>query len=169
MIRKIIFILSVLGTFNYGMAQSMSFSRVGSVGAFSDRGYVASLAISFNKVAECVKLNTGVSLFGSSIGQREFFVSCAPSSVDEYLDFTLYPNPVVNYTRLVAAGTVSSLNQYLLAIIDATGRLVWKEKVTASDLRSGHILKIAHFSAGNYFLRVEGSGFSRVIPFVKVH
>ena len=166
---RFVFILVVSCIFNACIAQSLSFSRVGSIGGFFDGGYVASLAISFNKATECVKLNTGVSLFGTALGQREFIVSCKPNAADVLLDFKLFPNPVVTYARLVATGISASFNQVNLSIIDASGRVLWREKVDVSSLRTGFVLKIGHFSAGNYFLRVDANGFNKVIPFVKVH
>lgn len=163
------FILVVSCIFSNCIAQSLSYSRVGSIGGFSDQGYVASLAICFNKASECVKLNTGVSLFGSTLGQRDFVVSCTKNSADENLEFNLFPNPIITYARLVATGISVSLNQVNLSVVDASGRVLWREKVYANILRTGYVLKIGHFLAGNYFLRVDASGFSKVIPFVKVH
>lgn len=166
---RFVFILVVSCFFNVCIAQSLSFSRVGSIGGFSDRGYVASLAICFNKATECVKLNTGVSLFGAALGQREFFISCKTFSAEEPLDFNLFPNPVVSYARVVATGITVSLSQVSLSIVDASGRVLWREKVDAGSLRTGYVLKVGHFLAGNYFLRVDANGYNKAIPFVKVH
>lgn len=162
-------ILVILCIFSNCIAQSLSFTRVGSIGRFSDRGYVASLAICFNKASECVKLNTGVFLFGSTLGQRDFVILCKTNSTDENLEFNLFPNPVVTYARLVATGISLSLHQVNLSLVDASGRVLWREKVDANSLRTGYVLKLGHFLAGNYFLRVDVSGISKVIPFVKIH
>lgn len=161
MMLRFVFILAVSCIFNYCFAQSMSFSRVGCVGSLADGGYVASLPVSFNSVADCIKLNTGVSLFGSTLGHKEFVVFCKPVSADENLEIQLYPNPVVSYTRLVATGVDLSLSQVNLTIVDAAGRVVWREKVYGTALRTGYVLKIGHFSAGNYFLRVDAWGLIR--------
>jgi len=169
MMIRYVFILVYLCISNFCMAQSLSFSRVGSIGTFSDGGYVSSLAISFNRNAECVKLNTGVSLFGSLLGQKEFVVFCKAVSAGEDIEFNLYPNPVVTYTRLVATGMSIAMTQLDMTIVDALGRLVRREKLQASGLRTGYVLNVGSLSAGNYFLRVEASGFNKVIPFVKVH
>lgn len=162
----ILLIFHVLGT---SYAQSVSFFRVGSLGTFPGGGYVASLATSFNSTEACIKLNTGVSLFGGSLGQYEFVVACKPQSLEEVLEFTLFPNPVVNYTRLVAKGISASVSKVNLIIIDAVGRVVWKELFQATLLRTGFVLRLSALSAGNYFLQVNAGGFTKIIPFVKVH
>lgn len=166
---RFIFILVVSCIFKTCFAQPISFSRVGSIGSFSDGGYVACLAVSFNTASECVKLNTGVSLFGATLGQREFIVSCKTNAANEPFDFALFPNPVVTYARLVARGNSSMFNRVNLSIVDASGRILWREKVDVNSLRTGLVLNIGHFSAGNYFLRLEVSAFVKVLPFVKVH
>lgn len=166
---KFIFIVLFLLTFlPRSNAQSISFSRVGSIGQLSLGGYASSLATSFNNSVDCIKLNTGVTLFNGLFGQNEFFSSCKPVVSVESLEFNLFPNPVINYTRLVASGIPSSLTTMSLVVVDALGRTILRTKLDSRVLRAGYVINASGFLSGNYFLRVYGDGLSRVIPFVKV-
>lgn len=149
-------------------SQSMSFSRIGSLGALAGTNYTASLAASFNNASECIKLNTGVALFAGTMGKKEFVAICKPLLVEEKIEFTLFPNPVENYTRLVATGLPVSLDQIQVIIVDAAGRTVLSEKIACSRLRTGYSFYLNRLSAGNYFLRIYANGLTRIIPFVKV-
>ena len=168
MMKFILYMLFILSSFFISNAQSISFSRVGSIGQLSSGGYASSLATSFNNSVDCIKLNTGVTLFSGLFGQNEFFTACKPVVSFESVEFNLFPNPVVNYTRLVASSMPSSLTSFSLVVFDALGRTILKTKLDSHVLRTGYVINASGFLSGNYFLRVYGNGLSRVIPFVKV-
>ena len=166
--KALLSILLVLFVSSNSFAQSLSFSRVGSISQLPGGGYVASIASSFNNSVDCIKLNTGVSLFGSILNRNEFSAACRTSISEGALEFNLFPNPVVNYTRLVAYGLSPSANSITIVIVDALGRTFLKEQLAPRVLIAGYSMHLSRLMSGNYFIRVYGDGFSRVIPLVKV-
>jgi hypothetical protein len=168
MMKFILYMLILLSSLTSSKGQSISFSRVGVIGQLPTGGYASSLATSFNNAVDCIKLNTGVTLFSGLFGGNEFYDACKPILSNELLGFSLFPNPVVNYTRLVASGIPVSLHTISIVIVDALGRTILKTKIDPRVLRTGYVVNASSYLSGNYFLRVHGDGFSRVIPFVKV-
>jgi hypothetical protein len=168
MSRFILCTLVMFSSLTICIAQSMSFSRVGSIGKFSNGVYAASLATSFNNSVNCIKLNTGVTLFGGLLGRNEFFSACTSVISNDKLEFKLFPNPVVSYGRLVGSGFSSSLQTISVDVVDASGRLMMKFQLDTRILRTGHAINMSNLFSGNYFLRVHGGDLHHVIPFIKV-
>lgn len=168
MMKFILNMLILLSSLTSSNAQSIPFSRVGVIGQFTTGGYASSLATSFNNSVDCIKLNTGVTLFNGLFGQNEFFAACKSTISNEAWEFSLFPNPVVNYTRLVASSVPNSIHTISIVVVDALGRTILKAKLDPRVLRAGYVINASGLLSGNYFLRVHGDGLSRVIPFVKV-
>lgn len=169
MINRYISIVLFLCVYNICKAQSISFSRVGSVGKFPGGDYVASLATSFNNKTECVKLNTGVTLFWGLFGRDDFYSYCKNAATEIHYELKLYPNPVNSTARLVGSGLSSSVNQLKYEVLDALGRSIKRESLDAGLLRTGVNLKFDFLAVGNYFLKVFTNDFVQVIPFIKVN
>jgi hypothetical protein len=166
--RYILCALILFSSLTFSIAQSISFSRVGSIGQLPNGVYAASLATSFNNNVDCIKLNTGVTLFNGLLGRNEFLAACKSVIPNEELQFKLFPNPVVNNARLVASGIPSSAQTISVGVVDASGRLMMKLQLDAQILRTGYAINMSNLFSGNYFLRIHVGDLNHVIPFVKV-
>ena len=150
------------------LAQSSSFISVSAIAALSNGSKVTCQALSFNKAVDCIQLNTGLSLFSGILGVMQFSAACKAITASVPLAFKLFPNPVVNYTRLISTASLPAVDQLQLAVIDAMGRIVMKRAIGSSNLTTGISLFFGNLSAGNYYLRIDGENLHRVVPFIKV-
>ncbi|MBL7717773.1 MAG: SBBP repeat-containing protein [Flavipsychrobacter sp.] len=90
----------------------------------------------------------------------------AVSSVAGNSNFVLYPNP--NSGSFFIDGTFASNDgKVSFEIVDATGKLVYKEELKISGDKLHHQLDINQVAAGAYLIRIVSDSGREAIPFVK--
>jgi hypothetical protein len=81
-------------------------------------------------------------------------------------NFVLYPNP--NAGTFTIDGIVTSTDgKIAVEIVDATGKLVYKEEMKTIGNKLNTQVNINHVAAGAYMIRIVSDNAREVIPFVK--
>jgi hypothetical protein len=81
-------------------------------------------------------------------------------------NFVLYPNP--NAGTFTIDGIVTSTDgKVAVEIVDATGKLVYREDMKTTGDKLNKQININHVAAGAYMIRVVSDNTREVIPFVK--
>jgi hypothetical protein len=142
---------------------------VGAIGMLSSGNPAQSLAQSFTSKASCLQVQTGIQVHQGILGRLPFAIDCNTAVTITPFSIRLFPNPVINYVRIDGAGAIGSNENCLLAIIDATGRLLFKESTTIPALRSGISYFWGWLKSGSYFLKVDGETIHQIVPFVKIN
>jgi aminopeptidase N len=81
-------------------------------------------------------------------------------------EINFYPNPVTNIINLLIKGISHNLNY---SIVNLDGTELLKGTIEADD--SGTITKkfiVEDFAVGNYYLKLEGNNFFRILNFIKL-
>jgi hypothetical protein len=79
-------------------------------------------------------------------------------------ELRLYPNPAENE---VAIQLLRNHPPLRLQWMNAVGQLIGETRVPANRLRQLYILNLSSWSAGLYFLRIQGEGAPALFPFIK--
>jgi hypothetical protein len=163
-------LILLLSAFSIGsFGQSSQSFRVGAIDMFENGERAASNALTFNKSAECVQLNTGLNLNEGVKGLRDFDLTCKNYINRINVRFNLFPNPVVNSTRLQSSVLLNNPQPILLVVIDALGRVVLNKTVSAGLLYNGVNLNFSSLPAGSYYIKINTSDVHQFIPFIKVN
>lgn len=150
------------------MAQTSSFFSIGAIDVLPTGELASSNALSFNKSADCVQLNTGLSIYIGVKGTKEFEINCIGSPANNLIELKLFPNPTQLESKLKSSALLSNSPLLELTVIDALGRTVMVSTITSVSLYAGASLNFSAFPSGNYFLRIHSDSFHRVIPFIKL-
>ena len=163
-------ILLLLSSFPIvGLAQNPIFFSVSAVDPTTDQSKRASYTINLNKNVSCLQVQSGLYAWYGIMGNKLFSADCPTGTPLVRIEIKLFPNPVVNYTRLQSNMLLNESPTLQLSIIDATGRIVMRRSISNDQLYAGHSLYLGMLSAGNYFLKIEGASVKQVIQFIKVN
>jgi hypothetical protein len=150
------------------LAQTSSFFSISAIDLFPSGEIVSSDAISFNKSADCVQINTGLSIYIGVKGVKEFEINCIGNPANNLIELKLFPNPTQLQSTIKSSALLSNSPLLELTVIDALGRTVMVSTITSVSLYAGASLNFSAFPNGNYFLRIHSDSFQRVIPFIKL-
>ena len=70
-------------------------------------------------------------------------------------DFSVYPNPATNYSRLIIKAGAQEQGDYLVSILDAKASLVQRSSISFHEKNEAFQLPIGQFSPGIYFILLE--------------
>lgn len=163
-------ILIVINIFSFLLlAQDRSFIAVNATGPLSTGSLALSSPAFFDKKNDCLKINSGVSLFSGSIGSGLFVMLCDTEEDIRAVQFRLYPNPASSTSTLVSSILLRGEREISITIVDAMGRVVIQSFRSADQLLAGTSISLNSLVAGNYFLRIDGQVVHQVISFIKVN
>ena len=152
-----------------GVAQSRIFFSVSAVDRVSNINNIGSYPTSLNKSTTCLQVQSGLLAFYGIEGTSLFNLDCATLNPSNNPEIRLFPNPVVNYTRIQSTTLLTANPTLQLWITDAAGRVVLRRSVSNAQLYAGTSLFLGMLSSGNYFLKIEGPSIQQVIQFIKVN
>jgi hypothetical protein len=142
---------------------------VGTIDMLSNGERATGSALSFNKSTECIQLNTGLDVYQGINGIKEFDLTCKTNNSNIKVQFNLFPNPLVDYTRLQSSVLINTNQLLQLTVIDASGRVVLKKQINPSLVFTGASLYFGGLAAGAYYIKIDADVVHQFIPFIKIN
>jgi hypothetical protein len=139
---------------------------ISSVGSFANT-FNNSPAIQFKSTAACIDVQSGIVIFNGERGSGEFAVDCEVVTKFNSLGTKLYPNPVINTTKLQFKNSPTITEIYKISIWTTEGFLVNTRKATGLSLKQGLNIDVSELPYGTFILRIESATTIDAIKFIK--
>ena len=139
---------------------------ISSVGSFANT-FNNSPAIQFKSTAACIDVQSGIVIFNGERGSGQFSVDCEVAIKFNSLSAKLYPNPVVNTTKLQIKNTPNLTETFKISIWTTEGLLVNIRKATGLNLTQGLTIDVSELPYGAFILRIESAISLDAIKFIK--
>ena len=139
---------------------------ISSVGSFANT-FNNSPAIQFKSTATCIDVQSGIVIFNGERGSGQFSVDCEVAIKFNSLSAKLYPNPVVNTTKLQIKNTPNLTETFKISIWTTEGLLVNIRKATGLNLTQGLTIDVSELPYGAFILRIESATTLDAIKFIK--
>lgn len=149
-----------------GYAQSTSgfiMSSMGAIPGLQNNG----LAIQFKSSATCLTVQNGIAVLYGERAKGEFAMNCEVILKPGSLGVKLYPNPVVNNTKVQFIKTPPKSELFKLSIWSADGFEVFARKESGLTIFQGVNIDLGNLIAGAYILKIESPNFIDAVKFVK--
>ena len=166
--KPLFVIVSIFSTFCLH-AQGTAFFTMSATGRLSSGATVHSLPLQVNDSNMCLKLDNGIAVYRGKRGERSFVMSCRSNESQTVFQFRLFPNPTMTMSTLISTVLIRNEQNLTLSLYDTRGRLMRQLTKTADQLLAGINIDVQDFSAGNYFLRIDGRFIHEVISFLKMN
>ena len=164
--KKIISIIFSLFFAVNGYTQTTSgfiMSSMGAIAGLQNNG----LAIQFKSSATCLTVQNGMAVLYGERAKGEFAMNCEVKLTPGSLGVKLYPNPVVNNTKIQFINTPPKSVLFKLSIWSADGFEVLARKETGLSIFQGVNIDLGNLIAGSYILKIESPNFIDAVKFVK--
>ena len=162
-----IFLIFALQIFSLQSAEAQIRGKY-AIGGFGNTG---SLVSSYSgpvyiKGHECLVIANGIKTL-SKAGQGIFTMACKEIQKD-LMQITAYPNPVTSVltVRTLAKLPVTNNNQYVLRLVDMSGRIVKVVKADLTALDNGLKIPVEELSKGYYALSLFSA--TEILETVKI-
>ena len=165
-LKKIISILFLFFFALNGNAQLTSgfiMNSMGAIPGLQNNG----LAIQFKSSATCLTVQNGNAILYGERAKGEFAMSCEVILKPGSLGVKLYPNPVVNNTKVQFINTPPKTELFRISILSAEGFEVMARKESGVIIFQGVNIDLANLIAGTYILKIESPHFMDAVKFVK--
>jgi hypothetical protein len=139
---------------------------ISSVGSFANT-FNNSPAIQFKSTAACIDVQSGIVIFNGERGSGEFAVDCEVVTKFNSLGTKLYPNPVINTTKIQFKNSPTITEIYKISIWTTEGFLVNTRKATGLILTQGLNINVSELPDGTFILRIESATTLDAIKFIK--
>lgn len=149
--------------------QSRPFFTISSTGTFSSGAVSNSQPYSFNNSNDCLFVKSGLSLNMGKNGTQKFVMSCTFKNNNDDVVIKLYPNPLSSRGQLISASMLGNEPKLRISIVDNSGKIMMSFQHTSLQLVGGIEINAQKLTTGNYFLKIDGIRFHRVIQFLKLN
>lgn len=149
--------------------QTRAFFSVSASGTFSTGAVSNTQAYNFNNSNNCLVIKSGLSMNLGTSGLEKFVMTCTFKNHNEDIELKLYPNPLSTRGHLISASMLGNEPQLRFSIIDNSGRVMMSFQRTSLQLAGGIEFDAQQLIKGNYFLKIDGVRFHRVIQFLKLN
>ena len=139
---------------------------ISSVGSFANT-FNNSPTIQFKSTAACIDVQSGIVIFNGERGSGEFAVDCEVVTKFNSLGTKLYPNPVINTTKIQFKNSPTITEIYKISIWTTEGFLVNTRKATGLILTQGLNINVSELPYGTFILRIESATTLDAIKFIK--
>lgn len=139
---------------------------ISSVGSFANT-FNNSPAIQFKSTAACIDVQSGIVIFNGERGSGHFSANCEVAVKFNSLSAKLYPNPVVNTTKLKIKNTPNVTEPFKISIWTTEGLLINIRKATGLNLTQGLNIDVSELPFGTFILRIESAASLDAIKFIK--
>ena len=124
-------------------------------------------AIQFKSTAACIDVQSGIVIFNGERGNSQFAAECEVAIKFNSLGIKLYPNPVINTTKLQFKNSPNITEIYKISIWTTEGLLVNTRKATGLNLTQGLNIDVSELPFGTFILRIESATTLDAIKFIK--
>lgn len=139
---------------------------ISSIGSFANT-FNNIPAIQFKSSAACIDVQSGIVIFNGERGNGQFAAECELAIKFNSLGTKLYPNPVINTTKLQFKNSPNISETYKISIWTTEGLLVNTRKATGLNLTQGFNIDVSEFPYGTFILRIESATTLDAIKFIK--
>jgi hypothetical protein len=163
--KKLILIFMSLSSIQFVKAQTGLFvmSSLGAMPGTTSSG----LPINFNSIATCIDVQTGVAVLNGARGNGQFAINCEVIMKFNSLGIKMYPNPVINATKVKFNNAPPLNDLFNLTILTTEGFVVKAQKETGYNLFQGLNIDLSDLIVGTYVLKIESPAYIDAIKFIK--
>lgn len=159
--------LLILATLLTRQAAAQGF-MMSSIGGFA--GTSSNIAaINFKSTANCIDVQSGIAVLKGERNDGQFAINCEVKMQFNTLGIKLYPNPVINVTKVKFINTPPLTETFNLSVWTTEGAMVNTRKESGYNLFQGLTIDLGNLTAGSYVLKIESANFVDAIKFIKAN
>ena len=147
------------------LSSAFTMSSVGIIGNTNSNA----IAISFQSVANCLDVQTGIAVLNAPRGNGQFVTNCDVNLKFNTLGLKLFPNPVLNSTKVKFLNTPPLTENFNVSVWKMEGGFVFSRKETGYNIFQGVIIDMGMLIAGSYIMKVESTNYADAIKFIKAN
>jgi hypothetical protein len=125
--------------------------------------------INMQSALKCIDVQTGIAVLSENVATGEFLINCQVNYKFNYLGIKLYPNPVVNLTKVKFINPPPFEEFFKVTIWSSEGVLIKTQNEIGINLYKGVILNFNDLNTGSYIIKIESSKFVDAIKFIKAN
>jgi len=126
-----------------------------------------SMAIAFNSSTTCFNVQNGAAVLSGPRGAGIFSVNCEVNTKFNTLGIKLYPNPVIETTKIKFINTPPLNELFNISIWGTDGFKITSGKATGYEIFQGMPLDFSMLQAGTYIIRIESEKYTDALKFIK--
>ena len=126
-------------------------------------------AINFKSTANCIDVQSGIAVLKGERNDGQFAINCEVKMQFNTLGIKLYPNPVMNVTKVKFINTPPLTETFNLSVWTTEGAMVNTRKESGYNLFQGLTIDLGNLTAGSYVLKIESANFVDAIKFIKAN
>jgi hypothetical protein len=112
-------------------------------------------------------VQTGVAVLNGARGNGQFAINCEVIMKFNSLGIKMYPNPVINATKVKFNNAPPLNDLFNLTILTTEGFVVKAQKETGYNLFQGLNIDLSDLIVGTYVLKIESPAYIDAIKFIK--
>lgn len=164
-----IIILLLLTFVNYEKAYSQSPIFVMSSTNVANGSPIISSAIDMHSALKCIDVQTGIAVLNGNLNNGDFAINCVVNYIFNSLGIKIYPNPVVNATRIKFINPPPFEENFKVSVWSSEGIMIKTQNEIGLNLYKGVIFNFSDLYTGTYILKIESSKFVDAIKFIKAN
>jgi hypothetical protein len=141
---------------------------ISSIGSFAGTSSNMS-AINFKSSSTCIDVQSGIAVLKGERNDGQFAINCEVKMQFNTLGIKLYPNPVINVTKVKFVNAPPLTETFNLSIWTTEGAMMSTRKETGYNLFQGLTIDLGNLTAGSYVLKIESASFVDAIKFIKAN
>jgi len=130
---------------------------------------IISSAINMHSSLKCIDVQTGIAILSNNVSKGEFAINCEINYKFNSLGIKLYPNPVINATRIKFINPPPFEEIFKVSVWSSEGNMIKTQNEIGLNLYKGVIFNFNDLFTGTYILKIESSKFVDAIKFIKAN
>ena len=126
-----------------------------------------SMAVTFNKLANCLNVQNGAGLLNGDRGMGNFNINCEVNIKFNTLGIKLYPNPAIGITTLKLMHPPSFNDDFKISIWGVDGYKITSGNATGYELLQGRPLDFSMLQDGTYIIQITSEKMNDALKFIK--
>jgi hypothetical protein len=130
---------------------------------------IISSPINMQSALKCIDVQTGIAVLSGNVSTGDFAINCEVNYKFNSLGIKLYPNPVVNATRVKFINPPPFEEAFKVSVWSTEGILVKSQNEIGINLYKGVVFNFNELHTGSYILKIESAKFVDAIKFIKAN
>ncbi len=130
---------------------------------------IISSAIDMHSALKCIDVQTGIAVLSGNVNTGDFAINCEVNLKFNSLGIKLYPNPVVNATKVKFINPPPFDETFKVSIWSSEGILIKTQNEIGLNLFKGVVFNLNDLFTGTYILKIESPKFVDAIKFIKAN
>lgn len=162
-------IICCLFAFKMSYTQKLYPQSVMSSMGIMDNTISISLPINLKSNTACIDVQSGIAVFDGNNGFGTFEINCAIKQQFNTIGIKLFPNPVINNTKIKFINPPPFSEDFNITIWNAEGEIIRSQKENGYTISNGLLIDLSLINPGGYILKVESTKYAEAIKFVKAN